>query len=327
MSDSAPLHPGQLEPDPGTEPNLWRPADDLPLDIPESRPAFVLGIVGDSGSGKNTVADAVAHLLGPERTTDVRLDDYHRFTREERVARGLSALNPVVHNLALMQEHLALLRQGRPIRNRSYSHFDGTFGPLRKIEAREIVLVRGLLGFPTKELGKLYDLAVFLQPEPELLFRWKLRRDVHYRGYTEAEVLKSIAKHLLDSKEFVLPQAARAHLHVHYELPDWEAVDREVRTTIRLRREAAELTRSVDLFEGLPIGQEDDGADLVVRIPSELSEEQIDAWGRAAFPASYDPEVTGIYSDETGATQRRPSLAIVEVLIAKLAALTQQAKP
>ena len=138
----------------------------------------MLGIVGDSGSGKTTVADSVAALLGRERVTDVHLDDYHRFSREERAEKGLTALNPAVHNLALMHEHLKLLRQGRPIRNRSYNHADGSFGPIRIIEPREIVMVRGLLGFPNDELQGLYHLSVFLQPEPELLFRWKLRRDV-----------------------------------------------------------------------------------------------------------------------------------------------------
>src|SRR5690606_34716362 len=145
-------------------------------------------------------------LLGPERVTELRLDDYHRYTREERAGRGLTALNPAVHNLALMDEHLRLLRQGRPIRNRSYNHSDGSFGPIRTIEPREIVVVRGLLGMPTDELQSLYHLSVFLEPEPDLLFRWKLRRDVQSRGYTEAEVLKNIVQHLLDSKEFVLPQ-------------------------------------------------------------------------------------------------------------------------
>src|SRR5690606_17055586 len=98
----------------------------------------LIAIVGDSGSGKSTVADAVTALLGPERVTELRLDDYHRFTREERAARGMTALNPAVHDLSLMDEHLRLLRQGRPIRNRSYSHADGSFGPIRVIEPREI---------------------------------------------------------------------------------------------------------------------------------------------------------------------------------------------
>ena len=313
--------------DPGAAPaaetpaNLWEPADGLPAPgAPEAAPsAFVLGVVGDSGSGKNTVADAVARLLGPERITDVRLDDYHRFTREERAARALTALNPVVHNLALMHEHLRLLRQGRPILNRSYNHDRGTFGPIRKIEPNEIVLVRGLLGFPTRELLSLYDLAVFLHPEPELLFRWKLRRDVLFRGYTEADVLKYIARHLLDAKEFILPQSERAHMLVHYELPDWEAPDSEVSTTIRLRRGAAELARRNGLVPAIGIEQTEDGDDVVLRVPATLDGQRVEEWGRSCTSLRYDPATAGAYYDETGVLQHLPNLAFVEVLIAHLA--------
>ncbi|HEU0053284.1 MAG TPA: hypothetical protein VFQ39_08905, partial [Longimicrobium sp.] len=150
---------------------------------------FLLGVVGDSGSGKNTVAQGVSALIGDDRVSTLQLDDYHRYTRAERQELGMTALNPAVHNLNLMGEHLQLFRRGRPVRNRSYEHTDGTFGSIRTVEPNEVVIVRGLLGFPTDELRGMYDLAVFLQPEPELLFRWKLRRDVKARGYTEAEVL------------------------------------------------------------------------------------------------------------------------------------------
>ena len=189
-----------------------QPVREAPRNTKESEAGgpCLVAIVGDSGSGKSTVADAVTALLGRDRVTDLRLDDYHRFTREERAHRGMTALNPAVHNLPLMDEHLRLLRQGKQIRNRSYNHADGSFGAIRAIEPREIVLVRGLLGFPTDELQALYHLSVFLQPEPELLFRWKLRRDVQSRGYTEAEVLKNIVQHLLDSAHPTLRSAAVA---------------------------------------------------------------------------------------------------------------------
>jgi len=282
---------------------------------------FVLGIVGDSGSGKDTLAGAVTVLLRPERVTDLRLDDYHRFTREERAARGVTALNPVVHNTSLIQEHLQLLRQGRPIRNRTYEHANGTFGPIRLIEPEEIVVVRGLLGYPTDELRSLYHLAVFLHPEPELLFRWKLRRDVQARGYTEAEVLKRIAHHLLDSKEFVLPQAERADLVVRHELPDWEAPDSEIRTSLILRRTMANLAREEDLFSGLAVQIEDQGEEVRVELADALTEEQVDGWGRASFPDTYVPERVGMYTDEQGEMVRRAQLAMVEVLVARAAEL------
>lgn len=285
-------------------------------------PPLVLGIVGDSGSGKNTLADAVTVLLGADRVTDLRLDDYHRFTREERAARGVTALNPIVHNIPLIQEHLQLLRQGRPIRNRTYDHADGTFGPIRPIEPKEIVMVRGLLGYPNEELRDLFHLAVFLHPEPELLFRWKLRRDVQSRGYTEAQVLKNIAHHLLDSKEFVLPQAARADLVVRHELPDWEAPDSEIRTTLVMRRFIADLARREDLFGSLPgVRFDDAGEEVAVELGKGIEEAGIDEWAHQRFPKTYSPERVGYYTNETGNRIRRPQLALVEVLVAHSAEL------
>jgi len=282
---------------------------------------FVLGIIGDSGSGKTTVADAVATLLGPARVADLRLDDYHRFTREERAERGLTALNPMVQNVPLMEEHLQLLRRGRPIRNRSYNHADGTFGPIRTIDPRDFVLVRGLVGYPTDALREAYDLAVFLHPESELLFRWKLRRDVRSRGYTEAEVLKSIAHHLLDAKQFVLPQADRADLLVHYELPDWEAPDARVQTVLVLRRRAAEAAGAAGFWTGLGAGvhAEHRGDELLVRLDQHLGQVDVDRWGSAGFPRTFSSERTGIYLDDEGVPRHRPQLAVVEILIARLA--------
>ena len=316
QADTEPVVPGEFS----------SPGAPLPTEEDAGRSSAEMGgpcliaIVGDSGSGKSTVADAVTVLLGRDQVTDLWLDDYHRFTREERAARKMTALNPAVHNLPLMDEHLRLLRQGRPIRNRSYIHSDGTFGAIRVIEPRGIVLVRGLLGFPTDELQSLYHLSVFLQPEPELLFRWKLRRDVQSRGYTEAEVLKNIVQHLLDSKQFVLPQTDRADVVVRYELPGWEAPDEEIRTSVLLRRRASEIARETDLIAGLgpAARQEEVDGQVVIELGNDLTQAEVDAWALAAYPETYRPERIGSYTDDVGATPTRAPLAGVEVLIARL---------
>ncbi|HEX2094700.1 MAG TPA: hypothetical protein VHG28_20005 [Longimicrobiaceae bacterium] len=287
---------------------------------PGPRPLpFVLGIVGDSGSGKSTVARGVRALIGPEKVATLELDNYHRYTRAERAERELTALNPRVHNLPLMQEHLHLLRRGRPIRNRSYDHSDGSFGPVRILEPREVVIARGLLGFPTEELSTAYDLAVFLNPEPELLFRWKLRRDVRVRGYSETEVLKHIAHHLLDSKEFVLPQAERADLVVHYHIPEWDAPDSEVRVSLVLRRAAAEALRgeSVERFGG-GVRMEEREGERMIHLEPDLSLDGVEAWAREGFPATYSPEEVGTYSDGDGGAVRRAPLVFIQTLIARL---------
>lgn len=293
---------------------------DAPGEAPLHHP-FVLGVVGDSGSGKSTVSRGVRELIGPARVSTLELDDYHRYTRAERQELGLTALNPMVHNLALMQEHLQLLRRGRPVRSRSYDHTDGSFGPMRTLDPSEVVVARGLLGFPTEELRSVYDLAVFLYPEPELLFRWKLRRDTMTRGYTEAQVLSSIAKHLLDSKLYVLPQADRADLVVRYEVPEWDAPDTEVSTTLVLRRGAADAIRHNGIharFAGQVAFEDGESGDLVVRVASGVSQEELDAWGYERFPDTYESARFGLYQDAEGTESHLVPLAFTQLLIADL---------
>lgn len=296
-----------------------REAIDDDAAAPVSLP-FVLGVVGDSGSGKSTICDGVRALIGADKVTDLKLDDYHRYSRAERAERGLTALNPQVHNLSLMQEHLQLLRRGRPIRNRSYDHSNGSFGPVRIVEPREVVLARGLLGFPADELRAAYDLAVFLYPDPDLLFRWKLRRDVRSRGYAEAEVLKWIAQHLLDSKQFVLPQAERADLVVRYQVPEWDVPDSEVQTSLILRRAAAKALgdgSAFDLF-GDQVRMEEDGDQVVLHLSRDLSMANVEVWARDRFPDTFTPEQVGVYLEDGGGTASRAHLALIETLIARL---------
>jgi phosphoribulokinase len=281
---------------------------------------FIVGISGDSGSGKNTVAQGVRALLGAERVATLELDDYHRFTRAEREERGLTALHPSVHNLPLVQEHLHLFRRGRPIRNRAYDHTDGTFGPQRTLEPNEVVIVRGLLGFPSDDFRAAYDLTVFLCPEPELLFRWKLRRDVKTRGYSEAQVLKHIAKHLLDSKEYVLPQAERADVVVRYFVPEWDSPDSEVRASVLLRRRAADVLRGDERLArfGGHVRLEEEADGLVLHVESGLTDDELDAWARERFPETYTPELVGQHMDAEGGITRLLPLAFAQVLIAAL---------
>ena len=111
----------------------------------------------------------------------------------------------------------------------------------------------------------------------------------------------------------------RAHLLVHYELPDWEAPDSEVQTTLHLRREAAAYAREDSLFDGLPVEVEDTSEGLVVKVPAGVDDDTVDGWATARFPDRYERSATGNYFDEDGSPKRRSTLAVVEVLIADLA--------
>ena len=75
----------------------------------------ILGIVGDSAAGKTTLTAGVTQILGAERVAVVCTDDYHRYSRAERAKNGISALDPRGNYIDIVEQHLRLLREGKPI--------------------------------------------------------------------------------------------------------------------------------------------------------------------------------------------------------------------
>ena len=86
---------------------------------------IILGIVGDLASGKTTLSAGVAQF-GAEHCTVICTDDYHRYSRSQRAAAGLSALDPRSNYVDVLEQHLRLLRIGEPILKPVYDHSQGT---------------------------------------------------------------------------------------------------------------------------------------------------------------------------------------------------------
>jgi phosphoribulokinase len=70
---------------------------------------IILGIVGDSATGKTTLSQGLAKVLGEERVTHVCSDDYHKYDRKERAELGISALDPACNYLDILELHLERL--------------------------------------------------------------------------------------------------------------------------------------------------------------------------------------------------------------------------
>ncbi|NCC32927.1 MAG: uridine kinase, partial [Chloroflexia bacterium] len=56
----------------------------------ETMQPLMLGLVGDGASGKTTLVRGVVRLLGNQGVTPICLDDYYRYSRADRRARGLT---------------------------------------------------------------------------------------------------------------------------------------------------------------------------------------------------------------------------------------------
>src|SRR5437867_301660 len=104
-----------------------------------ARPVL-LGLAGDSASGKSTLSRGIEYILGAERVGRVCTDDYHRYDRTERSRLHVTPLDPDANRLDLLEEHLRALSGGQSIRKPIYDHATGTFFPEERVEPGEIVI-------------------------------------------------------------------------------------------------------------------------------------------------------------------------------------------
>lgn len=180
---------------------------------------IILGVVGDSATGKTTLSEGVARILGPERVTVICIDDYHRYNRVQRLRLGINALDPACNYIDIIEQHLDLLHRGHAILKPVYNHSTGDFDPPKYVEPREFIIVEGLLGYYTKAMRHHYDVKVHLAPEEELRIRWKFKRDTVKRGYTIDQVREELERRVPYSRDFISPQQGHADVVVTFYRP------------------------------------------------------------------------------------------------------------
>ncbi|HEX7246757.1 MAG TPA: phosphoribulokinase, partial [Actinomycetota bacterium] len=175
---------------------------------------MLLGLAGDSASGKSTLSRGIEYVLGAGRVGRVCTDDYHRYDRDARATLGVTPLAPAANHMDRMSEDLRALSQGRGVRKPTYSHATGTFGPDETVEPHEVMIVEGLLPLSDPRARGVIDVAVFLEPDEMLRRRWKLERDVFERGYAPQQVVDEIKRREADAAAYVRPQRAFADIIV-----------------------------------------------------------------------------------------------------------------
>ena len=180
---------------------------------------IILGIVGDSASGKTTLSAGVAQILGEDRCTVLCTDDYHRLDRRERAEKGLSAIDPRANYLDILEQALRHLREGDPILKPVYDHRDGTFGRPKYVKPKEFVIAEGLLGYTTRGMRDCYDVKIYLDPDEDVRVKWKIHRDTTRRGYRREEVLASLEKRREDAPKYMHPQRTFADIVIHFQTP------------------------------------------------------------------------------------------------------------
>ncbi|MFA4860327.1 phosphoribulokinase [Methanoregula sp.] len=178
--------------------------------IAHSPVVFTIGVAGDSGSGKTTFTEAIRQIFGPDLVATITLDDYHKYDREERKTRNITPLHPEANNLARLESDIVKLKAGKPIKKPVYNHASGRFDPDVPFSSRKILILEGLHTLFTPTLRNLMDFSIFVDPEKEVKYEWKRRRDMEKRGYNSREVAEEILRREMDYNAFIAPQRCNA---------------------------------------------------------------------------------------------------------------------
>ena len=178
--------------------------------IAHSPIVFTIGVAGDSGSGKTTFTDAIRQIFGPDLVVTISLDDYHKYNREERRRLGITPLHPDANDLPQLEADIAQLKAGHSIIKPVYNHSSGQFDTPIPFASQKILILEGLHTLFTPRLRELMDFSIFVDPEKDVKYAWKRRRDIERRGYSPAEVAEEIVWREQDYEAFIAPQRCNA---------------------------------------------------------------------------------------------------------------------
>ncbi|MDP3667439.1 MAG: hypothetical protein Q8R50_12220 [Sediminibacterium sp.] len=173
---------------------------------------YLVGICGDSGTGKSTLSDILQDLFGDRNTLIIKGDDMHRWERGNEKWTVFTHLNPKANWLHRDLSHLIDLKVGKKIFRKHYDHETGKFTDEKVVDPNKIIVYEGLHTFYLKEASRIYDLKIFMKPSEELRRYWKVTRDVYHRGYTKEKVIEAIETRMLDSVNHILDQEVEADI-------------------------------------------------------------------------------------------------------------------
>ena len=177
---------------------------------------FIIGMGGDSGSGKKTMVENIASLVGKENLLWISMDGYHKWDREEMKTQIITHLNPQCNHLQLAVEHAKQFRAGKTVWKVIYDHATGKFTEPEKTEPRKFVLITGLHPYHLREMRDVFHFKIFLSPDEDIRKEWKIYRDTKKRGYSRDEVIKILAQRKPDSVAYVKAQEQYADLVINY---------------------------------------------------------------------------------------------------------------
>lgn len=154
---------------------------------------LIIGIAGGTGSGKTTVVRKIIERLPKDEVVVIPQDSYYKDSSdvplEER--KYINFDHPDAFDWKLLEEHIAMLKEGKPIEQPTYSYITCTRQPETiHIEPKDVIIIEGIMALCDEELRKQIDVKIFVDADDDDRLIRVMQRDVVERGRTFETVIE-----------------------------------------------------------------------------------------------------------------------------------------
>lgn len=159
----------------------------------KDKKTLIVGITGGTGSGKSTVCKSIKESIPEENIAIIEQDAYYKdqshLSFEERLKTNYD--HPLAFDNKLLIKHLDMLCNGESIEKPIYDYELHTRDLENTIttEAKDIVIVEGIMILEDEELRDKLDIKIYVDTEDDLRILRRIQRDIKERGRTVDSVI------------------------------------------------------------------------------------------------------------------------------------------
>lgn len=154
--------------------------------------SLLIGVCGGTGSGKTTIARKLLEAVGAEYVTFLQQDAYYHDLSQQMLEHRhqVNFDHPDSIDFPLLIEHVRMLLAGQDIEQPIYNFANHTrTGDFKRMPARPVVLIEGILIFAEAALRQLMAMKIFVDTDADIRFIRRLERDIRERGRTVETVV------------------------------------------------------------------------------------------------------------------------------------------
>ena len=159
--------------------------------------AILIGIAGGTGSGKTSIAKAIASDFGKSEVALIEQDSYYKnlsnLTIEERSLVNFD--HPDAIDFTLMRDHLQRLMEGNVVDIPIYDYTTHTREKKsRKVEKHHIIILEGILALFDQKIRNMMDIKIYVETADDIRVIRRIKRDINKRERTFPSVIEQYYK-------------------------------------------------------------------------------------------------------------------------------------